>query len=144
MEQRDAIEACRRRVLRERIDMHITRIARPVGPLLFGVAQEAAVTAAIKVQDAAARNLRTEIAVAGHLHVHDISLRQRDSCTIRLVVTRRVVAADINRPLFSLSLRQCHHGGEHQKCCLFHSLWSYYLLTALDINALRRYTYLTT
>ena len=89
-------------------DVHIARIVTPLVPFLVGVAQVAAFTAGKEVQHALARDLRAEVAVAGHQHVDGVALSEGEGRGVRLGAVACIITADVDGPLLAISLRQRH------------------------------------
>ena len=88
--------------------MDVACVSRPFGPFLISVSQKTTIATAIEVQGAAARDLRTEIAVACHEHIEGLALRQRDGRIVRLVGTGSIVATDVDLLVVRIGMRQRH------------------------------------
>ena len=66
--------------------MDIASVVRPVGPLLIGITQVAALATAVEVQPSLAGDGGTEVAVAGHPDVHDVGVGQRNATAVRFII----------------------------------------------------------
>ena len=87
MSQNDTPEACLWRVLNKGMDMNVTLEIGHISPLTSVLgAQIAAFATAIEVQQATTSHGRTEIAVSGHLDIHDVASGNSDRGTIRFVI----------------------------------------------------------
>ena len=99
--QYDAPESSIGRILYEGVDMNVALVVGHLGPLgsTLGT-QIAAFATAIEVENTTTRDGRTEITVACHLHVDDVSSCDADWRAILYVCRRRVITTDINGTFF--------------------------------------------